>query len=167
MQDLFASCEGSPLTAALCGYVFEPYATELLERGGTFASRQLVRGNTKIKPIETTLDIPPSKKIVVDSVLFDQTVNQLYVPKMKNYTAIDAWIPGIGAFQMTVGKNHDIKPGAKDDLAMLGGGNKLYWLLPPSYYGLFTKKSPHDINQYAILIPYPDEKEGMPSVYLL
>ncbi len=33
MQDLLASCEGSPLTSVLCGYVFEPYAIELLERG--------------------------------------------------------------------------------------------------------------------------------------
>ncbi len=41
--------------------------------------------------------------------------------KTKNYTAIDAWIPGIGAFQMTVGKNHDIKTGAKD------------WYLPCMY----------------------------------
>ena len=36
------------------------------------------------------------------------------------YTSIDAWIPGIGAFQMTVGKNHDIKGGDSADLAMLG-----------------------------------------------
>jgi hypothetical protein len=64
MQDLLASCEGSPLTAALCGFIFEPYAIELLERGGTFACRQLVHGNTKIKPNDTTLYIPPSKKIV-------------------------------------------------------------------------------------------------------
>jgi hypothetical protein len=156
MRDLLASCAGNPLSAALCGYIFEPYAIELLERGGTFTCRQLVRGNTKIKPIEIPLDIPPSTKIVVDSVLPDQTVDQLYVPKTKNYTAIDAWIPGIGAFQMTVGKKHDIKTGAEDDLAKLGVGNKLYWLLPPFYYHSFTKKIPLDIDQFAIKIPYPE-----------
>ena len=156
MRDLLASCAGNPLSAALCGYIFEPYAIELLERGGTFTCRQLVRGNTKIKPIETTLDIPPSTKIVVDSVLPDQTVDQLYVPKTKNYAAIDVWIPGIGAFQMTVGKKHDIKTGAEVDLAKLGVGNKLYWLLPPFYYHSFTKKIPLDIDQFAIKIPYPE-----------
>ena len=36
------------------------------------------------------------------------------MPKTRNFTAIDAWIPGVGAFQMTVGKSHDIKPGAAD-----------------------------------------------------
>jgi hypothetical protein len=105
MRDLLNSCEGNPLTAALCGYIFEPYAIELLDRGGTFTCRQLVHGNNNIQPIETTLNIPPSKKTVVDRVLPNQTDNQLYV---KNYAAIDAWIPGIGAFQMTVGKKHGI-----------------------------------------------------------
>ena len=156
MVDLLASCEGNPLTAALCGYIFEPYALELLEKGGTFNSHQLVHGKKKAKPDETTITIPSSIKLVVDKVLPNQTLNQLHLPKTKNYAGIDAWIPGIGAFQMTVGKKHEIKGGASDDLAMLGqGANKLYWLLPPLYYHSFTKKTPQDINQYAVLIPYP------------
>ena len=69
-------------------------------------------------------------------------------------------IPGKGAFQMTVGRTHDIKGGAKDDLALLGtNGNKLYWLLPPLYYKSFTKKTPQDIDQYAVRIPYPSVDE--------
>jgi hypothetical protein len=92
----------------------------------------VVHGNKRIKPDETTLVTPSSIKTVVDKVVPNQTRNQLHVPKKTNYTAIDAWIPGIGAFQMTVGRKHDIKGGARDDLAMLGqGANKLYWLLPP------------------------------------
>jgi hypothetical protein len=157
MSELLASCQGNPLIATLCGYIFEPYAIELLEKGGAFKCRELVHGNKRIKPDETTLDIPSSIKTVVDKVVPNQTRNQLHVPKTTNYAAIDAWIPGIGAFQMTVGKKHDIKGGARDDLAMLGqGANKLYWLLPPLYYHSFTKKSPQDIEQRAILIPYPE-----------
>jgi hypothetical protein len=114
-------------------------------------------GTKKIEPSETTLDIPSSIKTVVDRIVPNQTRNQLHVPKTKNYAAIDAWIPGLGAFQMTVGKKHDIKSGARDDLAMLGqGANKLYWLLPPLYYHSFIKKSPQDIDQYAVKIPYPE-----------
>jgi len=124
--------EGKPTTAVLCGYIFEPFAFELLEKGGDFTCRQLVHGNKKLKSADTVLTIPPSARKVVDKVKLGQAENQLHIPKTKNYTAIDAWIPGIGAFQMTVGKTHDIKGGAKDDLAMLGkGANKLYWLLPP------------------------------------
>jgi hypothetical protein len=156
MSELLPSCQGNPLAAALCGYIFEPHAIELLEKGGTFTCRELVDGKKRIKPGETTLNIPLSIKTVVDRVVPNQTRNKLHVPKTTNYTAIDAWIPGIGAFQMTVGKNHDIKGGAERDLAMLGpDANKLYWLLPPLYYDSFTKKSPRNIEQYALLIPYP------------
>ena len=157
IRQLLASCEGNPLSAALCGYIFEPYAIELLERGGTFNCRELVHGNNRNKPDETTLVIPSSIKTVVEKVDKEQTDNQLYVPKTTNFTAIDAWIPGIGAFQMTVGKKHDIKGRAKEDLAMLGqGANKLFWVLPPLYYHSFTKKNPQEIEQHAILIPYPE-----------
>ena len=165
MSELLDSCQGNPLTASLCGYIFESYAIELLERGGSFKCRELVHRNKRIKPDETTLNIPSSIKMVVDKVLPNQTSNQLHVPKTSNYAAIDAWIPGIGAFQMTVGKKHDIKTGVIGDLAMLGqGANKLYWLLPPLYYHSFTKQSPQDIEQYAVLIPYP-QKKNMPYIY--
>jgi hypothetical protein len=138
MRELLSACEGNPLTAALSGYIFEAYAIDLLEKGGSFDCRQLVHGNKKREPDETTLYIPESIKTVVDRVLPNQICNQLHVPKTKNYASIDAWIPGIGAFQITVGKKLDIKGGAKNDLAMLGqGANKLYWLLPPLSYSSF------------------------------
>jgi hypothetical protein len=101
MSELLASCQGNPLVAALCGYIFEPYAIELLEKGGTFTCRQLVHENNRIQPNETTLDIPSSIKTVVDKVVPNQTRSQLHVPKTTNYAAINAWIPGLGAFQMT------------------------------------------------------------------
>jgi hypothetical protein len=156
MSELLSSCEGNPLTAALCGYIFEPYAIELLEKGGDFKCRKLVRGNTKVKPAEFYLTIEPSTKTIVDRISSDQAAKQLHLPKTKNFAAIDAWIPGTGAFQMTVGKTHDNIKGVEKDLAMLGeDANKLYWLLPPLYYHTFTKKTPQEIDQYALLIPYP------------
>jgi hypothetical protein len=155
IRHLLASCEGNPLSAALCGYIFEPHAIESLEKGGKFTCRQLVGGNTKTQPDETELDIPPSEKEVVDKVLSNQACKQLYVPKTKNYAASDAWMPGIGLFQMTVGKKHKINPRAEVDLATLGKGNRFYWLLPPSTFDSFTKQSPGNIDQYAIKISYP------------
>jgi hypothetical protein len=160
MAELLQSSAGNPLTASLCGYIFEPYAIELLEKGGDFTCRQLVHGNTTSDPADTLLTIIPSTRMVVDKVKLDQTQNQLYIPKTKNYTAIDAWIPGVGAFQMTVGKTHDIKGVAKNDLLLLGAnGKKLYWLLPPLFYNSFTKKNPQSIDQYAVKIPYPSVDE--------
>jgi hypothetical protein len=44
MRTLLYSCAGNPLTSALCGYIYESYALELLEKGGDFDSRLLMRG---------------------------------------------------------------------------------------------------------------------------
>ncbi|KAI3648581.1 hypothetical protein MP228_006435 [Amoeboaphelidium protococcarum] len=71
---LIASCEWNPLTSALCGYIFEPYAIELLEKGGVFKCRKLVRGCERFRHEETTLDIPSSIQTVVDKVMPNQTV---------------------------------------------------------------------------------------------
>ena len=155
MRILLEACDGNPLSASLCGYIFEPYAIELLEKGGEFRCRQLFHGNKRDLPEEGKLTIPPSKKLTVDRVSEGQTLKQLYVPTSRNYAAIDAWMPGIGGFQMTVGKRHKIKGMAENDLAKLGEA-KLYWLLPPMYYDEFKKQTPQTIDQYAVLIPYPE-----------
>ena len=155
MRQLLDSSEWSLHAAALCGCIFELYAIELLERGGDFHCRQLVGRHTNIHSAETTLDIPPSKKKVVDTVLPDQILNQLYVPITKTNASIDAWIPGIGAFQTAVGKKDGFTSGASDELAKLVGGNRLFWLIPPDDYHSFTKQSPYNIDQYALMIPYP------------
>ena len=162
MRALLEAAEGNPLTEALCGYIFEPYAVELLEKGGVFQCRQLVHGNKKKKPAETKLTIPQSTpaRLVVDKVDRNQEPNRLHVPKDKNYTALDAWIPAIGGFQMTVGKKHDLKCDAEVmERDFLPGANKVYWLLPPLYFPTFTKKSPQDIDQYALKIPYPSSED--------
>lgn len=44
MQGLLSSCDGNPLTQALCGYIFEPHAMDLLEQGGSFVYRKLFSG---------------------------------------------------------------------------------------------------------------------------
>ena len=159
MHSLLASCRGNPLASSLCGYIFEPYAMDMLEKGGTFKCRELVGGRQGRRSI-SEIDVPASSgaRVVADRVEEGQTPNQLYVPKTSNYTAIDAWMPGFGGFQMTVGKRHEIKGGADLDLGMLGdGGNCLYWVLPPLYFYDFTKKTPQSINQFALMIPYPTD----------
>ncbi|KAG2874988.1 hypothetical protein PC119_g27622 [Phytophthora cactorum] len=146
---------------------------DLLEQGGTFVCRKLLSGtemrkrdtikrkrSTPDNEDEETIDIPRSSqpRQIAERVEVGQLANQLYVPRTSNYTAIDAWMPQFGGFQMTVGKTHDIKGGAADDLAKLGpNGNRLFFLLPPLYYKTFTKKTPQTIEQFAILVPYPEQ----------
>jgi hypothetical protein len=110
----YLSCsDGSHLKAELYGYVRESYALELLEKGGTFACRQMMHDGTQSQQYaETTLVIPSSRKTVVDKILANQTRNQLHVPNTKNDDSIDAWIPEIGAFRILVGKTHPVYDGA-------------------------------------------------------
>ena len=156
IMELLPSCERNPLTASLCGYIFEPYALDVLEKGGSFDCRLLLHGNTKPQSTRThdKLYIPPSTKTVVDKVVAGQPQNQLHVPKTKNFTGIDAWIPGIGAFQITAGKTHDLEASVKDDLALLGpNADKIYWLIPRLYVDSFANDNTID-HQYAVLIPF-------------
>ncbi|EEY63810.1 Crinkler (CRN) family protein [Phytophthora infestans T30-4] len=158
LQSLLGWSYGKSLAQSLCGYIFEFYSMDRLEQGGTFVYRELFSGKRKRTPADGTIDIPRSSqpRQVAERVEVGQHANQLYVPGTSNYTAIDAWMPQFGGFQMTVGKTHDIKSGAANDLAKLGqNGNRLFFLLPPLYYKTFTKKTPQTIKQYAILVPYP------------
>ena len=151
MTELLASCRRNPLIASLCGYIFEPYAIKMLEKGGTFKYRDLQDGN------DFELNIPPSIKIVADKVYpVSQTtiINQLYVPRTSNYTGIDAWMYGVGGFQMTVSEKHNIRQSTANDIKNLD--NNFFWLLPPSVYDSF-QKTPKSISQIAMLIPFPEE----------
>ena len=110
-------------------------------------------GKSKEKPKETTITINPSKPIVVEKVSRKHIADQIYVPKSKIYTGLDAWIPNVGGIQMTIAKTHEINLKCWDDLSTLD--NKLFWILHPCSYSSFTKKKPMKIDQWAILIPYP------------
>lgn len=155
-QMLLSSYEWNPLSAALCDSVFGSHAIALLEKGGNFISYRLEHENTGTKLKETVLTIPPSEKEVSGEIRLHHIIDQLYIPETKNSTAVDAWIPGIGAFQVAAGKDNGLRYGIGNELAMLGPrANKLYWLVPPRHYTSFTKKAPLDIDQFVVRIPYP------------
>ena len=139
------------------GTIFEQYAIEMLEKGGSFDCRELISGRQKRqKPSTFKLDVTASSKVIVDTVEQGQQNNVLHVPTTANYTAIDAWIPSVGAFQMTVSEFHPIKGDIESQLRDIGPGDgRLYWVLPPWNYDSFTMKTPQTINQYAIRMPYP------------
>ena len=141
------------LTAIFCERVFRLFALELLEKGGVFKCHRLGLGYK-----ETLVTIPPSQMIIVDGFKANQTKNQLHIPRENSCSAFDAWIPGIGVFQMAFGKEFIAKPGAKDELELLGTSNKLYWLVPPFFYQCFDKKTNFEIDQYSMVICYPSRK---------
>jgi hypothetical protein len=114
----------------------------MLHEGGTIVGRELVAARAQ-KQFNTMINVPRSVEpaIVAEQVATDQKTYQLYVPKASNFASIDAWMPGFGAFQMTVAEKHDIKDGVADDIAKLGdSGFQLFWVLPPQYLDSFTKE---------------------------
>ncbi len=165
---LLKSDEGISRLAATYGLFYEPYAMDQLERGGDFKCRQLVdkrMKKTSEKPEKPELKITGSEKVrvVAEKVEVGQTQLQLHVPRSKNYPGIDAWIPGVGGFQMTVGKSHTLHSKVSSDLAKLGAGAaNLYWILPPFHYNSFPRPTTPiecKFDQYALRIPYPELEE--------
>ena len=157
MLELLDSCSGNPLTAALCGYLFEEYSLGKLEQGGRFNCRSLCK-DKKHKATETVIEIWPSKRKVVKNVSSSQSERQLHVPRSKRYPGIDAWIHHIGAFQITISNKHSINPSVETDLSLLGkGANRLYWVLPPQQYSSFKpqKSQGFECEQWALLMDYP------------
>jgi hypothetical protein len=159
LYSLLESMSEGSFTGRFFGGVFEKYAIDMLQRGGTFICREVLSGGRfKQRSTRFHLVIPQSEKIVVDRVQPNQAPMQLYVPKSKTYTAIDAWIPAIGAFQMTISMKHDINGRALTDFGMLGhGAKRIYWCLPPTNFDCFSKQSSPEIEQYAVRIPFYEE----------
>jgi hypothetical protein len=156
MRNQLTDCEWNPLAAGVFACVFKRHALELLEKGGTFTFRALIGGRKRKKVEDTTLLIPSSILEVVDRIPRKQARNELYVSERVYSTAFDAWIPGIGAFQSTIGKECPTNDGARDELAFLHHVKKLYWMLPPPHYEHFRIQSPQAIEQYALLVPFPE-----------
>jgi hypothetical protein len=125
-------------------------STRLSFYGGTFQVRKLDASNDL-----SELVIPASEQKFVDKIEKGQEQKVLHIPNSKTYVAV-AWMPGIGVFQITVSKKHDIarSDALKKDMKLVKK-NKFYWLLPASTYHSFKAQTPVSIPQYAVLIPYP------------
>ncbi len=163
IRTLLASYEKNRMIAQLTGYFFEKQAIDLLEKGGNFTYRRLADAanntssaaatqRTQAAVAETRLiSIPASTRVIVDDVEPDQQQHCLHVPQNPSFPGIDAWIPGIGGFQVTINEKHSAHASVRRLLSTLGG--KLYWVLPPGIYDTFTKKYPAGVDEYALLIP--------------
>jgi len=90
--------------------LFEAWAHQILQRGGSFQIRRLGK-----KSNENELTIPLCQEQRVAEFTADG-VKIYYKPTSDTFPCVDAWIPKIGFFQMTVSASHPIK---EDGLASL------------------------------------------------
>ncbi len=161
MYNLLASCRDLPVASTLSGHIYERYAMETLAKGGSFKCRKLCNK----QPF--TMTIPKSdngKPIMVKKVSSsDQHKHQMYFPENPNYPAIDAWMPDLGGFQMTVSATHPIKTVSSlvEDLGLLSLGDNahaaaLYFVVPAKHFDSF--KNPtlvKDVKQFVLQVVYP------------
>jgi hypothetical protein len=157
LDELMTSFNGKSLTSQIFGTWYEKFAIKALQKGGEFKYRRLGTERT----MDDTLNIPSHPVEYVKEVEASHLPGTLYIPHASNYPAIDAWIPGLGAFQVTVGKTHPINQRILTDLPLLGpSGGKLFFILPRSRYHGFKKQkienSDAEIEQYAILLNEPN-----------
>jgi hypothetical protein len=158
MFGLLSLTQEISLVSQIRGKIFELYVIGKLEQGGQFSCRALSTNKRKHDSVaQSNLVIPPSAKISANGVSADHIPNQLYVPENRNHPAIDAWMPGIGLFQITINERHTISNMIHKDLKNCQRSDKkLYWFVPSKYYSTFTSKEPHSIDQYVVGIEYPD-----------
>ena len=176
ISQLFNMVNGHPLVGTLLGYIFEPYVIELLHKGGQWPVRKLEEEpRTKAEKKnavgackEVVEEVPRDELFTIKAsgrvdpckdVKNGLELNQLYVPMASNFRAIDAWMPGVGVFQVTVNPRHGINAGIAEQLEVLGRV-KFYWCVLPDLYWTFTKKNPKNLDQYIICFPYPDSIEN-------
>jgi len=115
-------------SGSLRGGLFEGWADQILIRGGTFQIRNLG------KPINDVLTIPVCHKVTVPKFI-DNGDNLCYFKPLDtdNFPCVDAWIPTIGFFQMTVSSTHPIKQRGLAQLAV-SPMRKFYFVIPDDDY---------------------------------
>jgi len=120
-----------PYSGRLQGSLFEAWAHQILVRGGKFPIRRLGKNTNDCEIV-----IPQCMvKNVVDFTPIGG--NTYYKPISDNFPCVDAWIPTVGFFQMTVSLSHPIKEAGLADL----------------YVGV----QHHDMKKFYFVIPDDDE----------
>ena len=158
LRECLNTVHGNPLAGSLLGYVWESYVIDKLMMGGNLEMRKLPGKRDKnAKYKSETLVIPESaEKIFCHKVEENQAANKLHVPMHRNHAAFDAWMPGVGGFQITLNANHGIVPAALEMIKLLGTeGQKFLWCVPPNLFEGFTTKTPLEIPQYVVKFEYP------------
>ena len=148
------------LTGELAGRILEKCALQQIKQGGKFKYCSLNLDGTR--GVDETLLIPRSDVIrVANSVTGTELPrNVLYKPRSSRYPGIDAWIPTIGAFQVTVNLGHGLNEQICIDLPKLdhGGKHKLFWVVREKEYKKFKAVKPvgfeyDQLQQYVLALP--------------
>jgi hypothetical protein len=132
---------GGHLMAQFLGGCLEYRGLDILRRGETFECCRLMPSGKRIT--QEPLVIQRSNHRFAKNPLSDQPDNVFYIPTDSNFVGMDAWIRGVGGFQITRNLQHDLTIKVKPHLYNLGqgGAHKLYWVLRAEEFDSFSWKN--------------------------
>ena len=148
------------LCGSLVGKFFELHALTILEKGADLNCVRLYHGGRR-QSLPELLHIPRSHRVRCHRVSKTDAYHVLHVPILRTFAGIDAWISGIGGFQVTINNSHGISPRIKESLPIISAGaNKLFWVLRQREFASFNARQPRvatlnhpELEQYAVEIP--------------
>jgi len=133
-------------SGSLRGGLFEGWADQILIRGGTFQTRNLG------KHINDVLTIPACHKVTVPKFIDNGQLCYFKPLDTDNFPCVDAWIPTIGFFQMTVSSTHPIKQRGIAQLLAQSPMRKFYFVIPDDDY-LFN-----NFQWQSFIVPVPKKE---------
>ncbi len=144
LRQFLARSEGLGPLGALRGHLFEGFAHNILQLGGTFDIRSLEKGTTSQLQLAPTTE----RTIFRYSDLRSLTHNDYGRPLAKNFESVDAVIAPNMAFQITVNKHHGIKTNGviklHNELQALQNPIQplqVYFVVPQEVFADFPKQS--------------------------
>ena len=153
----FATFSRNKLYVSIFPKLFEKLAIESLARGGTFDCYVIPAPRAGEKTDNTPRDhgkvnIERSERKLVTGVSDQDEVGVLHYPTPVNYPGIDAWIPGVGLFQIAISDQHKLDPDKIEKYLRITKTDKLYWVVPPSRFGEFKRNPAWTKDQFVLKI---------------
>jgi hypothetical protein len=164
LKSMVSAYSRDDMTGQVAGKFFEQIALSRLAQGGEFVYRSHDR------TLNSIIKLRKSELTTVKEVTADQLEYVLYVPNNTKYPGIDAWMHGVGGFQVTLNAKHGLNARIRSDLPLLkGGAHKLFWVVRPQEYESFEPPMPSKVKnafsypvlkQYVLKIP-----DGIDEMY--
>ena len=126
------------LTGQLAGKWFERHALQVLQSGKNFKCWN-INSRDRSSWTEETVAIFPRETKFVEKVCADQRDDVLYVPLSQTFPGIDAWVHGVGGFQITLNAKHALNASILKNLPLIKGegAHRLYWVLRNEEFDIF------------------------------
>jgi NADH dehydrogenase [ubiquinone] 1 alpha subcomplex assembly factor 7 len=137
LVDFLAVNKANPATKPLQGNLFEQFAHQQLSEGGLFKYRSL----ESVDDRTYDLTLPQRKVCTFYNIKECADKGSYYIPLDPNFPCIDAFVPSVGFFQMTVNVHHPIRKVQMADLVLTTEQTKLIFVVPEYLFMTYRRQS--------------------------